>query len=227
MILRNKILSVALALNVLGICAVADDMRLDPSSGRVPSKMEKEFADSSQPPEIIRTYPKITTTYGGVFENVDVLRVGVGSIYCRSQIGYCDIPFAHLPSEVLTDLDHFISQAKALALQKEKEEERKRIEAERERVQAEEKRREAERLRIYNEEQARKQREEQQAIQEEKAARLIHDDKEVRESDPNDDPNNIEAVRITPFITHIIIIIIVGSRLSGLFGRKKHHKISS
>jgi len=108
--------------------------------------------------ESIKTYPKITTTYGGVFENVDVLRVDVGSIYCRSQIGYCDIPLAHLPSDVLTDLDSYISQAKAQAFQK-AEDQRKRIEAEqrrieieREQIQAEQKRKEAEQLRIYNEE---------------------------------------------------------------------------
>ncbi len=180
----------------------------------------------------IKTYPKITTTYGGVFENVDVLRVDVGSIYCRSQIGYCDIPLAHLPSEVLTDLDRYISQAKAQAFQK-AEDQRKRIEAEqrrieieREQIQAEQKRKEAEQLRIYNEEQSRKHREDQQELQRANVESQIHEE-EKKASVSSDDAYKGGAIHINPFIKHILIILITGTVISGLFGRKKHHKISA
>jgi len=218
MFLRNKILLATLFLGVLGICALAKDMRAGRVAGKTLSEIEKEYADSSQPSKSIKTYPKITTTYGGVFKNVDVLRVDASSIFCRSTIGYSDIPLAHLPSDVLADLDHFISEAKEQAIQKAKEDQRKRIEAEK-------KRKEAEQLRIYNEEQSRKQREEQQEIQEANAARQIHGEEEKKAGASSNDPDKREAIRITPFIKHIIIIIIVGSIMAGLFGRKKHHKI--
>ena len=182
--------------------------------------------------ESIKTYPKITTTYGGVFENVDVLRVDVGSIYCRTQIGYHNIPLAHLPTEVLTDLDRLISQAKAQVFQKAEgqrkrvEAEQKRLEIEREQVQAELKREEAERLRIYNEEQSRKHREDQQELLRVNVESQIHEE-EKKASLPSADPYEGGAIHISPFIKHILIIIISGTILAGLFGRKKHHKISA
>ncbi|MCK5793106.1 MAG: hypothetical protein KAH12_00250 [Anaerolineales bacterium] len=182
--------------------------------------------------ERIKTYPKITTTYGGVFENVDVLRVDVSSIYCKSQIGYHNIPLAHLPSEVLTDLNSYISQAKALAFQKAEDQrkrieaERQRIEIEREQIRAELKREEAERLRIYNEEQSRKQRGEQQEQLRVNVESQIHEE-EKKASRPSADPYEGGAIHISPFIKHILIIIISGTILAGLFGRKKHHKISA
>lgn len=185
----------------------------------------------------IKTYPKITTTYGGVFENVAILRVDASSIYCRSQIGYCDIPLAHLPSDVLTDLDRYISQAKAQAFQKAEDQrkrieaEQKRIEIEREQIQAEQilaqqKRKEAEQLRIYNEEQSRKHREGQQELLRVNVESQIHEE-EKKASVSSDDAYKGGAIRITPFIKHILIIIISGTILAGLFGRKKHHKISA
>ena len=180
----------------------------------------------------IKTYPKITTTYGGVFENVDILRVDVSSIYCKSQIGYHNIPLAHLPSEVLADLDRLISQAKAQAFQKAEDQrkhieaEQKRIEIEREQIQAELKREEAEQLRIYNEEQSRKQREEQQELLRVNVESQIHEE-EKKAGLPSADPYEGVAIHISPFIKHILIIIASGTILAGLFGRKKHHKISA
>ena len=179
----------------------------------------------------IKTYPKITTTYGGVFENVVVLRVDVSSIYCKSEIGSHNIPLAHLSSEVLADLDPFISQAKAQAFQKAEDQrkrieaEQKRIETEREQIQAEQKRKETERLRIDNEEQSRKHREDQLEKQRAHAENQLYDE-ENTESLPNDATDKKGAIHITPFIKHILIIIITGSIIAGLFGRKKHHKIS-
>ncbi|RKX42172.1 MAG: hypothetical protein DRP64_10250 [Verrucomicrobia bacterium] len=220
----NKILLIALLLELLGIYAVATDMRAELAEGKTLAEIEREFADSSQRLESIKTYSTITTTYGGVFRNVDILRVDVDSIYCRSQIGNCDIPLAHLPSEVLADLDSFIAQAKEQAAQKVKEEQRKRLEAERERIQAEQKRKEAERLRIQNEEQSQKRlREEQQTIQRENAERLFHDEERKKANAPSDDSHKSEPARIDPFVKRILIVVIVGSIIAGLLRRKKLH----
>ena len=182
--------------------------------------------------ESIKTYPKITTTYGGVFENVDVLRVDANSIHCRTHVGYWDIPLAHLPSEVLTDLDSYISQANAQASQKAEDQrrrieaEQKRIEIEREQIQADQKREEAEQLRIYNEELSRKHREDRQELQRVNMESQIHEE-EKKANTSSADPYEGGTIRISPFIKHILIIIITGAVLSGLLGRKKHHKISA
>ncbi|MEN8255154.1 MAG: hypothetical protein ABFR33_06750 [Verrucomicrobiota bacterium] len=217
MFLYGKILFIPLLLGLLGICTAVADMRAELVAGKTLAEIEKEFTDSSQQPESIKTYAKITTTYGGVFENVDVLRVETNSIYCRSQIGYCDIPLAHLPSEVLADLDSFIAQAKAQAARKAEEERRKRLEAE-------QRLKEAERLRIYNEEQAQKKlREEQQLIQNENADRLIPDEEGKELSAPGDGSSKSEPARIDPFVKHILIVLIVGSIIAGLSRRKKLH----
>jgi len=213
----NKILLIALLLELLGIYAVASDMRAELAEGKTLAEIEKEFADSSQQLESIKAYSTITTTYGGVFRNVEVLRVDVDSIYCRSQIGNCDIPLAHLPSEVLADLDSFIVQAKEQAARKAEEERRKRLEAE-------QKRKEAERLRIQNEEQSQKRlREEQQTIQRENAERLFHDEERKKASAPSDDSNKSGPARIDPFVKRILIVVIVGSIIAGLLRRKKLH----
>jgi len=195
---------------------------------------------SSQQSKSIKTYPKITTTYGGVFENVEILRVDVGSIYCRSQIGNCDIPLAHLPSEVLADLDSYISQAKAQAFQKSEdqrkrieaeqkriESERKRIEIEQEQIQAEQEREEAEQLRIYDEEQSRKPRVDQKETERANAESQIHDEEGKEASVSSADPLKGGTIIRNPIIKHILIITITGTLILGLLGRKRHHKRST
>lgn len=217
MFLYSKTFFISSLLGLLGICVAAADVRAKLTAGKDLAEIEKEFADSSQPLESIRTYTEITTIYGGVFKNVDVLRVGTNSIYCRSQIGNCDIPLAHLPSEVLADLDRFIAQAKEQAAQKAKEEQRKRLEAE-------QKLEEAERLRIYNEEQSQKLlREEQQIIERGNSERLIHDEERKEPGAPGDDSNQGEPARMDPFVKYILMVIIVGSVIAGLSRRKKLH----
>ena len=199
----------------------------------------------SRQSKCIKTYPAITTTYGGVFENVDILRVDVNSIYCRSQIGCCDIPLAHLPREVLADLESYIAQAKTQALQ-EKEAQRRQVEAEQQRIEAEQKRiedeqkrieqeqiqaeqqrEEAERLRIYNAEQSRKRREELQAIQDATAESQSRDEEEKKASASNADRWQAAAFIGDPFVKSILIIITTGVLIAGLLGRTKPHRYRS